>query len=112
MGTLTVRPSFALCRIVLSDPLTVVSARDQPQMIVSVHFWSYFCDLAGSPRTVVEIPAGGTVEDALRAVYAAHPRLAPLRNSTLIAVGVEYEGPSRVLQSGEEISLFPPVQGG
>ena len=32
--------------------------------------------------------------------------------STLIAVGLYYQGPDHVLQEGDEVSLFPPVQGG
>jgi molybdopterin converting factor small subunit len=40
------------------------------------------------------------------------PKLAAMQNSTLIAVGVEYQGRSYVLQEGNEVSLFPPVQGG
>ena len=35
-----------------------------------------------------------------------------MRNSTLIAVGVDYQGPSYRLGAGDEVSLFPPVQGG
>jgi molybdopterin converting factor small subunit len=30
----------------------------------------------------------------------------------LVAVGVEYQGPEYVLKPGDEVSLFPPVQGG
>ncbi|MBL9175646.1 MAG: MoaD/ThiS family protein [Verrucomicrobiales bacterium] len=81
-------------------------------MTVSVHLWSYFRDLAGTTPLTVDIPEGGTVSDVLTAVYALHPKLGALRNSTLIAVGVDYQGPSYALSAGEEVSLFPPVQGG
>ncbi|MBN8246651.1 MAG: MoaD/ThiS family protein [Verrucomicrobia bacterium] len=81
-------------------------------MNIPVHFWSYFRDLAGAAQGEVQVPEGATVETVLNAVYAAHPRLGALRQSTLIAVGVEYQGPSFVLRPGDEVSLFPPVQGG
>lgn len=81
-------------------------------MTIPVHLWSYFRDLAGTAELAVDVPTGGTVADVLTAVYAVHPKLGALRNSTLIAVGVDYEGVSRVLEAGEEVSLFPPVQGG
>ena len=32
--------------------------------------------------------------------------------STLIAVGVDYQPKDYVLKDGDEVSLFPPVQGG
>ena len=35
-----------------------------------------------------------------------------MQNSTLIAVGVDYQTRSYRLQEGDEVSLFPPVQGG
>ena len=81
-------------------------------MTIPVQLWSYFRDLAGEAQITVEVPAGGTVAEVLTAVYARHPKLAALRNSTLIAVGVEYQGPSYILNPGDEVSLFPPVQGG
>ena len=81
-------------------------------MTIPVQLWSYFRDLAGEAQLAVEVAAGSTVADVLVAVYARHPKLAALRNSTLIAVGVEYQGTSYVLQPGDEVSLFPPVQGG
>jgi molybdopterin converting factor small subunit len=79
---------------------------------IPVHLWSYFRDLAGTARLELELPPGATVAGLLDAVYALHPKLAGLRNSTLIAVGVDYQRPDYVLQAGDEVSLFPPVQGG
>lgn len=81
-------------------------------MTVSVHLWSYFHDLAGTAELQVELPDAASVADLLDAVYRLHPKLGALRNSTLIAVGVDYQGPSYVLKPGDEVSLFPPVQGG
>jgi molybdopterin converting factor small subunit len=40
------------------------------------------------------------------------PKLAGMRNSSLMAVGVDYQKPTCVLKEGDEVSLFPPVQGG
>ena len=40
------------------------------------------------------------------------PKLAEMKNSTLKAVGLEYEDDDFVLSDGDEVSFFPPVQGG
>ncbi|HEU0040114.1 MAG TPA: MoaD/ThiS family protein, partial [Verrucomicrobiae bacterium] len=40
------------------------------------------------------------------------PKLAAMKKSTLLAVGVDYQPRDYVLQDGDEVSLFPPVQGG
>jgi molybdopterin converting factor small subunit len=48
----------------------------------------------------------------LRILFARFPKLAAMRKSVLMAVGVDYQGADYVLQEGDEVSLFPPVQGG
>jgi molybdopterin converting factor small subunit len=81
-------------------------------MTIPVTFWSYFAELAGCSETVVTVPEATTVDGLLEALYPAHPALAELRRSTLIAVGVEYQDGGYVLKPGDHVSLFPPVQGG
>lgn len=81
-------------------------------MKVSVQYWSFFRDLAGSPSGDYELADGSTVADLLDVIYRQHPQLSPMRACARVAVGVEYAAPGQVLVSGDEVSLFPPVQGG
>jgi len=81
-------------------------------MQVLVHFYSYFKDLTGCAEAVQNVPDGGTISDLLRELVARFPKLAGMQNSTLIAIGVEYQDRACVLKPGDEVSLFPPVQGG
>ncbi len=81
-------------------------------MKVELQFFSYFKDAAGCARATEDLPDGATVEDLLRRVHARFPKLAPASRSTLIAVGVEYAPRAQVLCEGDEVSFFPPVQGG
>lgn len=81
-------------------------------MKVTVLFHSYFKELAGTGQTIEPLPAGATLGDLQERLMARFPRLAAMRNSTLLAVGLEYQPRSHVLQEGDEVSLFPPVQGG
>lgn len=81
-------------------------------MIVPVQFYSYFKDLAGCAAAEFDLPDGSSVADLLRAAHGRFPALAPLQQSTLIAVGVEYQRREYILQPGDQVSLFPPVQGG
>lgn len=81
-------------------------------MQTTVHFYSYFKDLAGCAQTV-ETLAPGTMLGALHEqLMARFPKLAAMKKSTLIAVGVEYQPRDYLLREGDEVSLFPPVQGG
>ena len=81
-------------------------------MNVQVTFYSYFKDLTGVAQTIESIPEGSTIADLYRRLTAHFPKLDAMRNSTLIAVGVDYQSRDYVLREGDEVSLFPPVQGG
>ncbi len=81
-------------------------------MIRKVHFYSYFKELTGCTETSVELTEDSTIEQLYVELIRRYPKLAAMNHSTLIAVGVEYQGRSYVLKAGEEVSLFPPVQGG
>ncbi|MSR66277.1 MAG: MoaD/ThiS family protein [Pedosphaera sp.] len=81
-------------------------------MIVRVQFWSYFKDFTGCAETSESLPTNATVAVLLLQLYARFPKMAAMQNSTLIAVGVDYQGRSHVLKDGDDVSLFPPVQGG
>lgn len=83
-----------------------------PAMEVGVHFYSYFKDLTGCASVREQLPAESRLEQLLQQLYLRFPRLEPMRHSTLIAVGLEYQDRNYVLRPGDEVSLFPPVQGG
>ena len=79
---------------------------------VRVRFWSYFKDFAGCAERFETVPVGTTLGALHERVLASFPRLVGTRHCTLLAIGHEYAPRDRVLQEGDEISLFPPVQGG
>ena len=81
-------------------------------MRVSVQFYSYFKDLTGSAETSEELANGATITELLKALFRRFPKLAAMEKSMLIAVGVDYQPRDYILKDGEEVSLFPPVQGG
>jgi len=81
-------------------------------MQITVHFYSYFKDLTGCPQISFDLASGATINDLLQKLAARFPKLAAMQKSMLIAVGVEYQGRDYGLKPGDEVSLFPPVQGG
>ena len=81
-------------------------------MSVTVSFYSYFKELTGCAQITETLPDGSTLTDLYQRLSARFPKLAAMEKSTLIAVGVEYRERSYVLQNGDQVSLFPPVQGG
>ena len=81
-------------------------------MRIQIQFFSYFRDMTGLPSCVEELPSGADVALLLRRLADRFPALAQAERCTLVAVGVDYCSRDRVLADGEEVSLFPPVQGG
>ena len=81
-------------------------------MSVIVHFYSYFKELSGCAHTVEEIAPGSTIAELQQKLFVRFPKLAAMQNSTLVAVGVDYQPKTYELKEGDEVSLFPPVQGG
>jgi molybdopterin converting factor small subunit len=81
-------------------------------MRVTVRFFSYFKDLAGCAEASQEIPQASTLGDLVAALTGRFPRLGAVKGSMLLAVGVDYQDRGYVLKPGDEVSLFPPVQGG
>jgi molybdopterin converting factor small subunit len=81
-------------------------------MKIAVHFYSYFKDLTGCAEGTQELPRGSTLNDLYRKLTERFPKLAAMEKSTLMAVGVDYQTRDYVLKEGDEVSLFPPVQGG
>ena len=83
-----------------------------PDIQVKVHFFSFFKELAGCSSFEPQLPGGSTLGDLLKSLVLRFPKLDPMQKSMLTAVGVEYQDRSYVLRPGDEVSLFPPVQGG
>lgn len=81
-------------------------------MMVKVQFFSYLRDLTGCSAVEERLDDGAIVADLVRILHARFPRLKEMERSTLIAVGVEYQPLDFLLSEGDEVSLFPPVQGG
>jgi molybdopterin converting factor small subunit len=81
-------------------------------MQVRVSFYSWFKDLTGCAETQQEIAPGSTLAQLRADLGRKFPKFAAAQKSTLMAVGVDYQDPAYLLKEGDEVSFFPPVQGG
>ena len=81
-------------------------------MKVRVFFHSYFRDLTGISELQHDLPPGETLGGLIHRLHEKFPKLKSMERSTLMAVGVEYQPADYLLHDGDEVSLFPPVQGG
>tara|TARA_Y100000589_G_C27068289_1_gene594259 strand:- start:421 stop:666 length:246 start_codon:yes stop_codon:yes gene_type:complete len=81
-------------------------------MQVRVQFFSYFKDLTETSTCTLDVKEGCRLECALEDIRSRFPKLEAMRRCTLVAVGLDYVAKDHILQEGDEILLFPPVQGG
>lgn len=81
-------------------------------MNVRVQFFSRLRDLTGVSEMELDVPDTTRVAELLHILYAHAPALRDWDKSILVAAGVEFVGRDYVLQSGDQISIMPPVQGG
>jgi molybdopterin converting factor small subunit len=81
-------------------------------MKVTVQFFSYFRDLTGCDHAEETLSEPARLGELIEKIHLRFPRLKEMERSTLVAVGVEYQPPTFPLTDGDEVSLFPPVQGG
>jgi len=81
-------------------------------MQVTISFYSWFKDLTGCASTTEQVTPGATLGDLYKKLKDRFPKLAAMEKPTLMAVGVDYQDAAYVLREGDEVSFFPPVQGG
>ena len=81
-------------------------------MKVTVTFHSYFRELTGCTEVEEQLPEGTRLDELMKRMQERFPKLRSMERSTLMAVGVEYQPGEYILREGDEVSLFPPVQGG
>ncbi len=81
-------------------------------MIVQVLYFAQARERAGRASETLEIPGGARLAQAVEAIRAAHPDLAPLWAHLAVAVDGVLAPADAPLRDGAEIALLPPVSGG
>ena len=80
-------------------------------MNVTVLLFASYADALGNDELDLTLPAGATVQDALRQVSRL-PGAERVPPSPLVAVNERYAALDQRLSAGDELALIPPVAGG
>jgi molybdopterin converting factor subunit 1 len=80
-------------------------------MTVTVLLFASYADSLGAHSMRFDLPQGATVDDVLGRVRAL-PGADLLPSEPLMAVNERYARRNRVLESGDEVAIIPPVAGG
>jgi MoaE-MoaD fusion protein len=79
---------------------------------ISVLFFATLKDLAGTNRTVIDLPDGARVSDLKAALGEKYPALKKGLSSCLVSLNQEYAFDEDIVPGRAEIAMFPPVSGG
>ena len=80
-------------------------------MTVTVLLFASYADSLGAHSMRFNLPHGATVADVVGRVRAL-PGADRLPSEPLTAVNERYARGNRVLESGDEVAIIPPVAGG
>lgn len=80
-------------------------------MKCSVKAFGIAREILDARELMLDLPDGATVAQLRQLLIGRYPRLGAL-TSLFIAVNTEYAPDDRLLLSGDEIALIPPVSGG
>ncbi|MFN2153917.1 MAG: MoaD/ThiS family protein [Anaerolineae bacterium] len=80
------------------------------EIAIEVKLFAGAREVAGAGCVPQRLPAGSTVGDAAKALFADYPALREMR--LRFAVNAAYAAEDRVLHDGDELACIPPVGGG
>ncbi|MBN2402779.1 MAG: MoaD/ThiS family protein [Spirochaetes bacterium] len=81
-------------------------------MKIVVNTFSSVKTLCGFSEKEFNLNGKSSVGDVLNALFKEYNTLIKLKNKLLFAVNEEYCDESKILQDGDQLSIFPPVSGG
>lgn len=81
-------------------------------MQVRVRYFAAHKELAGVSEETVTVAEGTKVEELVQVLMDLHPSLEGLRRDTMVSVNRGVGSGDLVLGEGDEVALFPPIQGG
>ena len=81
-------------------------------MMIPVRLFARARDLAGSDILNLDLPAGASVGELRRRIAESFPELRDFLPRCAVAVGEDFAADDRVIPSGAEVAIIPPVSGG
>lgn len=79
---------------------------------VRIKFFGPAKDLTGCEETVLNLPKGSPLSEAINILLSTFPNLTERLHHYRFAVNTDYADENTILEDGDEIALIPPVSGG
>lgn len=81
-------------------------------MKIKLRFYSAHREIVGKAEEEIEIEDNITVRELMEKLIERYPKLSDLRDSTIFSLNHRYAKGDEKLKEGDEIAMFPPVEGG
>jgi len=81
-------------------------------MKVKVRFYSRHREIVGKAEGEIEVEEGVTINNLMEKLIERYPELEKIRDSTLYSLNHRYAKGDERLKDGDEMAIFPPVEGG
>ena len=81
-------------------------------MNIRMRYFAVSREITGCEFEELELAAQATTDDLWALLLERHPRLAPHRAHSRLALNLQYLNAVTNLNNGDEVSLIPPVNGG
>ena len=81
-------------------------------MDIVIKLFALMREKAGTDTIHLELPENADIAQALGILQRQHPVLEPYLANTRFSLQMEFVEPETTLQTGDELTLIPPVSGG
>ncbi len=81
-------------------------------MRVKIKFFSAHRDAVGNTGMEIELGENTDISGMLDVLMGRYPELKKLADYTVLSLNHKYANGTEVLNDGDEVAVFPPVEGG
>jgi len=81
-------------------------------MRIKVKFFSSHRDAVGKKEIEVEIKENSSINDLLEMLSENYPKLKELTDYTVLSLNHRYADGNEIIKEGDEVAIFPPLEGG
>lgn len=81
-------------------------------MKVKVKFFASHRRVVGKSELDIELAEEITVNQLIEIIMAKYPELKKLTEATIVSLNHNFVDGDELLKDGDEVALFPPVEGG
>lgn len=81
-------------------------------MKIKLRFYSEFREITGKGEMEIEIVDGATIRDVMELLKEKYPEIREMERITLFSLNHRYARIDDKLKDGDELAIFPPVEGG